>query len=239
MSELLRTGPHERDGPLRGRRLTASRSTPTATSSFSRATSTSWRRPRAPTSPACRSCSASTASRSTISTVFYLAGGFGRHLKIDASQADRTDSEPSRRAHRPGRQRGDRRRVHRAAVGERSATSSRSWSGASSTAAWKRTRRFFDFFVEAASSSRVRVRRSGDRDDRARRHSAGRRTCSRPSTSGCSDIRAADSRDGPGRASWRTGRDAWYAEHGRPWVYAREARRGRWRSPTRSSSSTA
>ena len=41
---------------------------------------------------------------STTSTCFYLAGGFGRHLKIDAVQAHRADSEPARLENRAGRQ---------------------------------------------------------------------------------------------------------------------------------------
>ncbi len=49
--------------------------------------------------------------------VFYLAGGFGRHLKVDASKRIGLIPESAGRPHRPRRQRGDRRRVDRAAVG--------------------------------------------------------------------------------------------------------------------------
>ena len=80
MSELLRTGPHERDGTVRGRRRRVTSTRRTASTS-SKATSTSWRRPRAPTSPGCRSSSASYGIPFDAVDVFYLAGGFGRHLE--------------------------------------------------------------------------------------------------------------------------------------------------------------
>ena len=67
MSELLRTGRMNEMGRFDEgiERVTLDAST---TSISSRATSTSWRRPRAPTSPGCRSCSINTASSSTTST---------------------------------------------------------------------------------------------------------------------------------------------------------------------------
>ena len=74
----------ERARPLRRRRPShRARRANTASTSW-RATSTNWRRPKAPTSPACKWCSASSASIST-NRRFYLAGGFGRHLNVDAA----------------------------------------------------------------------------------------------------------------------------------------------------------
>ena len=48
--------------------------------------------------------------------VFYLAGGFGRHLKVDASRRIGLIPESAGLASRAGGQRGHRRRVHRAAL---------------------------------------------------------------------------------------------------------------------------
>ena len=50
-----------------------------------------------------------TASSSTTIDVFYLAGGFGRHLKTSGVEAHRADPEHRRRQDRAGRQRRDRR----------------------------------------------------------------------------------------------------------------------------------
>ncbi len=50
--------------------------------------------------------------------VFYLAGGFGRHLNIAVVQTHRIDSRYCRRENFAGRQRFRRRRVHRAAVAD-------------------------------------------------------------------------------------------------------------------------
>ena len=84
MSELLRTGRmnergrFEDDAPHRARRRQ-----PTSTSP--KATSTNWRRPRAPTWRACGLVFGNYGIEFDDVDVFYLAGGFGRHLDVDAA----------------------------------------------------------------------------------------------------------------------------------------------------------
>ena len=157
--------------------------------------------------------------------VFYLAGGFGRHLRVEAAQ--RIGLIPNipadRRSSRSATPRSKARRW-RCCRG-RSAPSWRRWCGGSSTAGSRRIRGSSISSSTAASSSRVESRHAASRggaDDRARRRPAGGAASSRPSTSGCSAIRAdTGSKAGPRR--WPTEAEAWYAEHGRPWIYAREA----------------
>jgi uncharacterized 2Fe-2S/4Fe-4S cluster protein (DUF4445 family) len=88
MSELLRTGRMNERGRFEEDGARIEHSTPPTASTSWKATSTNWRRPRAPTWPACKWSSANTASISTTDIgVFYLAGGFGRHLNVDAPRA--------------------------------------------------------------------------------------------------------------------------------------------------------
>ena len=146
--------PDERHGAIRRWRVAHRRSTRRTTSISSRATSTSWRRPRAPTSPACTSSSATTASLSTTSTCSTSPGGFGRHLKKDASRRiGLIPNLPDDKIVQVG-QRCHRRRVHRAAVG-RAARGARS-AGAteSSTAGSKRIRTSSTSSSKDVSSSR-------------------------------------------------------------------------------------
>ena len=84
-----RAAPHradERHGPLRGRRVEGRRSIRRPASACSRATSTSWPRPRAPTSPGCKVVLDTFGVDVDAIDVFYLAGGFGRHLRLESAQ---------------------------------------------------------------------------------------------------------------------------------------------------------
>ncbi len=131
--------PHECDGPLRGRHRPGHARRRPATSIFSNGTSTSWRRRKAPTSPVCRSCSADYGIQFDDIAVFYLAGGFGRHLKRVGVEAHRAHSQSPRRENRAGwqcgaRGRDDRSRLAPTATGTRGAGEDES-----STAGSKRT----------------------------------------------------------------------------------------------------
>ena len=121
--------------------------------------------------------------------VFYLAGGFGRHLKKDASQAHRPDSESARLARScrsatpPSKARASR------SCRWRSETRSKRSCAESNTAGSKRiptSSTSSSTGVSSSSSSRA-IRW---RDDRDHRHIPGHRRRSRRNTSGCWDTRA-------------------------------------------------
>ena len=80
--------------------------------------------------------------------VFYLAGGFGRHLKIDAARRIGLIPEPARLKNRPGRQRRHRRRLHRPAFANRNAKNSKNSSRRVEHCRLETHPQFFDFFVE-------------------------------------------------------------------------------------------
>ena len=221
MSELLRTGRMNEMGRFEddGDRITLDAST---TSTSSKATSTNWRRPRARTSPACRWSASNYGIDFDDIDVFYLAGGFGRHLKVEASQRIGLIPEPPGCAHRAGRQRGHRRRV--------ASRCSRAAKRQELEALVRRVEHcrlethpdFFDFFVEGCQFKPVESAQPGG-------GMIGAGSTPHPEV----DVPAAEyqrllgyprdhvlERARRELAEWAR---EWYAQHGRPWIYAREA----------------
>ena len=233
MSELLRTGRMNEMGRFEDGARSHRRSTRRTTSTSSKATSTSWRRPRARTSPGCRSCSASTASPSTTSTCSISpAASAGTEDRRVA--AHRADPEYSRREDRAGRQRGHRRRVHRAAVDDEARASSkqlvqarRALPAGNASAVLRFLRRRLPVQAgrirRAAESARRMIELVDTLPDTS--------TCSRPNTSGCSAIRAATMLDERARELADVGTRL--VRRARPAVGLRARR------PTRSRSTTA
>ena len=202
---------------------------------LSRATSTSWPRPRAPTSPGCRSCfEHTTASSFDDIDVFYLAGGFGRHLQRRGGAAHRPDPDICR-TRRSSRSATPRSRARRMALLSRAkrARARGDWSRRVEHCRLETHPGFFDFFVDGCQFKPVQTRR--------RRVSLEQLARARMRISGASiDARAGvDVRSGRVHAAARLSarprarrarararrlrREAWYATHGRPWIYAREA----------------
>ena len=133
--------------------------------------------------------------------VFYLAGGFGRHVNVDAARRiglipDLADAKIVQ-----GRQRRDRRRVHRLAFERQAAGTRTAGASASSIAGWKRIRTSSISSSRAASSSPSN-RRSRWRDDRIRRHTAERRRRAGGVPAAAWDTRAIGCWKS-GRANWR------------------------------------
>ncbi len=119
--------PDERDGPLRGRRRTRHARRRRATSIFLESDVNELAQAKGANVAGLQVVFSNYGISFDDIDVFYLAGGFGRHLKKDASQADRADPEPSGRAGScRSATRRSRARASRCCRG-RSATSSKRW----------------------------------------------------------------------------------------------------------------
>ena len=160
MSELLRTGRMNEMGRFEDGESTHHARRGARRRASSRATSTSWPRPRAPTSPGCRSCSTRSASTFDDIDVFYLAGGFGRHLRLESAQRIGLIPTICRRAIVQVGNAAIEGATHRAAVAGEARRARRDWCGASSTAGSKRIPASSTSSSTAASSSRSTAGRS-------------------------------------------------------------------------------
>ena len=222
MSELLRTGRMNEMGRFEDgcRRVTLDRASRTF---FSwRATSTSWPRPRARTSPGCRWSAVNSASTFDDIDVFYLAGGFGRHLKVDAARRiglipNLPDRKSSRSAMPPSKGRASRclSKIEARGIGG-AGQARRALPPRNAPAVFRFLRGRLP--VQAGGNSLSRSSR-----DRARRHLA---RCERSAgriQAAARVLRADCVMTGRARELAEM-RAPWYAEHGRPWVYARRRR---------------
>ena len=225
LSELLRTGRMNEMGRFEdGVRASISTRERGERRAFIcwKAMSTNWRRPRAPTSRVCTSSSASYGIDFDDIEVFYLAGGFGRHLNVEAAKRIGLVPNLAVGEDRAGRQRGDRRRDHRAAL-EAKRQELEELVKRVEHCRLETHPRFFDFFVEGCQFKPVEPMPCAEVADK---HRTGQRA---PDLNVLPEeyTRLLGFPRGwvlEGRraelADWA--RD-WYAENGRPWIYARQA----------------
>ncbi len=172
---------------------------PRTISTFWKAMSTNWRRPRARTSRACRWCAAQYGIDFDEIEVFYLAGGFGRHLKVAASRRIGLIPDlPDERIVQVGNA-----AIEGACIALLSRSRRQELEELVARVEHCRLEThpsFFDFFVEGCQFKGW-SRRTGCRDDGVERGPTQSGGSARPSINGCWAIR-------PGM-SWTEGRSSW------------------------------